>query len=426
MKINIIGGGLAGSEAAYYLLKKGHVVTLFEARPSYQDNAHETDLFGELVCSNSLKSKLLTNACGLLKEEMKIFGSLLVEAAMNSEVPAGQALAVDRQKFAEYITNKLKSFPNLVIKREEITGLLEGQTIIATGPLTSPTLLKTLNDITGENNLSFFDASAPLIKKDSIDFNIAYYKSRFDQDDDAYINCPFNKEQYFAFVDALLKAERATLHSFDTQYFEGCLPVEIMAERGRETLRYGPLKPFGLRRIENERAPFAVAQLRQDDLLGDVYNLVGFQTNLTYPAQKEVFRLIPGLENAEFVRYGLMHRNAFFKSSRILNEDFSFKSYPNLYLAGQITGVEGYVESAASGLLTAIYLDQKLQGKELKLFPNDTILGALAFYVTHANPDTFSPMNATWELLHAKKKERELAIQRSKDSVSRYKMMLDE
>lgn len=426
MKINIIGGGLAGSEAAYYLLKKGHEVALFEARPSYQDNAHETDLFGELVCSNSLKSKLLTNACGLLKEEMKTFGSLLVEAAMNSEVPAGQALAVDRQKFAEYITNKLKSFTNLTIKREEVTGLLEGSTIIATGPLTSPTLLKTLNDITGENNLSFFDASAPLIKKDSIDFNIAYYKSRFDQDDDAYINCPFNKEQYFTFVDALLKAERATLHSFDTQYFEGCLPVEIMAERGRETLRYGPLKPFGLRRNENERTPFAVAQLRQDDLLGDVYNLVGFQTNLTYPAQKEVFRLIPGLENAEFVRYGLMHRNAFFKSSRILNEDFSFKNYPNLYLAGQITGVEGYVESAASGLLSAIYLDQKLQGKEVKLFPTDTILGALAFYVTHANPDTFSPMNATWELLHAKKKERELAIQRSKDSVSRYKMMLDE
>nr|MCR5491497.1 methylenetetrahydrofolate--tRNA-(uracil(54)-C(5))-methyltransferase (FADH(2)-oxidizing) TrmFO [Bacilli bacterium] len=327
-KINVIGAGLAGSEACFYLLNRGYEVHLYERRPQSSDGAHHTDMFGELVCSNSLKSKSLDNACGLLKEEMRIMDSITMQAAAESEVPSGNALSVDRDVFASKITTRLRSFPNLIVHNEEVTTLPEGVCILATGPLTSESLQQTLSDITGSKGLSFFDASAPIVKKSSIDFTKAYYKSRYEQGDESYINCPFNKEEYTAFVDALVHAEKALLHEFDTKYFESCLPVEVIASRGFETLRHGPLKPFGLSTPEHPK-PYAVVQLRQDTLLGDYYNLVGFQTNLTYPEQRRVFTMIPGLENAEFLRYGLMHRNTYFDSPRVLNDDLTLKNAPN-------------------------------------------------------------------------------------------------
>jgi len=410
-KVRIVGAGLAGSEAAYYLLKKGYEVFLFERRPLYDDKAHETDLFGELVCSNSLKSKRLDNACGLLKEEIRALGSVMMEASAASAVPSGNALAVDRLLFARFVTDRLRSFPNFHEVRETVDGVPNDDipTIIATGPLTDGSLLEWLQKEIGAKGLAFFDASAPIIKKESIDFSIAYYKSRFEQGDDAYINCPFTKEEYGVFVDALVSAEKAETHSFDAGYFEGCMPIEVMASRGWETLRHGPLKPFGLSRGEGDR-PFAVAQLRQDTLLGDLYNLVGFQTNLTYPEQRRVFRLIPGLQNAEFARYGLMHRNVYLSSPFALNEDLSLKKRDNVYIAGQLTGVEGYVESAAMGLLSALYLDRRLKGESFEPVPRDTVLGALTNYVLQAKGETFAPMNANWSLLPNVPKEARLSF----------------
>ena len=417
-KVTIIGGGLAGSEAAYFLLKRGYEVTLFEARPSYVDNAHQSDLLGELVCSNSLKSKQLDNACGLLKEEIRRLGSIMMEASGTSEVPAGNALSVDRVSFASYITNRLLSFPAFHLVREEVCSIPDdGPLIIASGPLTSPGLLESLSSLAGEKALSFFDASAPIVKRESIDFSIAYFKSRYGQDDASYINCPFTKEEYYRFVNELLSAKKALVHQFDTAYFEGCLPVEVIASRGMETLRHGPLKPFGLETPEHPK-PYAVAQLRQDSLLGDLYNIVGFQTNLTYPEQKRVFSLIPGLGKAEFVRYGLMHRNSYLDSPSCLNEDFSFKANPNIFLAGQLTGVEGYVESAASGIVSAIYLARKLEGKPFYPLPKDTILGALLYYVTHACGRRLEPMNANWALIpSSRKKSRDLDVMRALNSL---------
>ncbi len=426
MKINVIGGGLAGSEAAYFLLKKGYEVHLYERRPKVNDGAHETGDFGELVCSNSLKNKELTNACGLLKGEMKELGSIMMEAAEVSEVPSGNALGVDRHLFSGYITNKLKSFPNLVIHEEEVETLPEGPTILATGPLTSGKLLSHLSEVLGSQNLSFFDASAPIVKKDSIDFGKAYFKSRYDKGDADYINCPFTKDEYYAFVKELVNAEKAPLHSFDTQYFEGCLPVEVIASRGEKTLAFGPLKPRGLERPDGSR-PYAVVQLRQDTKLGDYYNIVGFQTNLTYPEQRRVFRMIPGLENAEFLRYGLMHRNSYLDSPNLLNEDLTLKDMPNVYVAGQLSGVEGYVESAAMGIASAIYLDRKLRGKPFKGFPKETILGALIDYILHASSKHFTPMNANWALIPGSKKDqREETIMRSLALVKSYRDSLDE
>ncbi len=426
MKINVIGGGLAGSEAAYFLLKKGYEVHLYERRPKVNDGAHETGDFGELVCSNSLKNKELTNACGLLKGEMKELGSIMMEAAEVSEVPSGNALGVDRHLFSGYITNKLKSFPNLVIHEEEVETLPEGPTILATGPLTSGKLLSHLSEVLGSQNLSFFDASAPIVKKNSIDFGKAYFKSRYDKGDADYINCPFTKDEYYAFVKELVNAEKAPLHSFDTQYFEGCLPVEVIASRGEKTLAFGPLKPRGLERPDGSR-PYAVVQLRQDTKLGDYYNIVGFQTNLTYPEQRRVFRMIPGLENAEFLRYGLMHRNSYLDSPNLLNEDLTLKAMPNVYVAGQLSGVEGYVESAAMGIASAIYLDRKLRGKPFKGFPKETILGALIDYILHASSKHFTPMNANWALIPGSKKDqREETIMRSLALVKSYWDSLDE
>lgn len=398
-RVNVIGGGLAGSEACYFLLKKGYDVHLYEMRPIKNSPAHHTDYFGELVCSNSLKSNRLDNACGLLKEEMRIMGSITMEAASKTSVPSGNALSVDRDEFAKYITEKLKTFKNLTIHNEEVVVPPEGITIIATGPLTSESITNYLLDKTGSESLFFFDASAPIIEKDSINMDVAYKKARYDQGDDSYINCPFSKEQYDKFYEELTHAELATLHDFDKAYFEGCMPIEVLAKRGYETMRYGPLKPKGLQVMDRPKA-YAVLQLRQDNLHGNLYNMVGFQTNLTYPEQKRVFSLIPGLENAKFVRYGLMHRNTYLCSPVLLNENMSFKFDKNLFLAGQLTGVEGYVESSVMGILAALFVDNYLSNKDIVIPPLSSMVGSLYNYIIHANPKDFSPMNANFGILN--------------------------
>ncbi len=394
--INVIGGGLAGSEAALYLARKGYKVRLYEQKPIQRSPAHHSDNLGELVCSNSLKNKNLDNACGLLKEEMKYFSSIMMEASSHSEVPAGNALSVDRDLFSSYITNAVKDNPNIEIISEVVTTFKEGINIIATGPLTEETLSKEIASMLGEEHFYFFDAAAPIIEASSIDMNIAYKKSRYDQGDDSYINCPFTKEEYELFYNELVKAERATLHDFD-KVFEGCMPVEVLASRGINTLRYGPLKPRGLE--YNGNKPYAVLQLRQDNASASLYNMVGFQTNLTYGEQKRVFSLIPGLKNAKFVRYGLMHRNSFICAPKFLNSDFSIKGHENIYIVGQLSGVEGYVESAASGLLCAVYLDRKLKGKEFSKIPDTTMMGSLVNYITHASSKNFAPMNANFGIM---------------------------
>ncbi len=422
----IIGGGLSGAEAAFYLLKKGYEVTLYERKYLVDDGAHTSEFLGELVCSNSLKSKESTNACGLLKEEIRRLHSLMMKAASYASVPGGNALTVDRDLFAKYIHEILSSFPSFHLKREEVKELPSSPCIIATGPLTSGPLLDDIAKVVGQKNFSFFDASAPIVAKDSLDFSKVYYKSRFKQDDGAYLNCPFSKDEYFRFVDELIHAEKAPLHSFDTKYFEGCLPIEVMASRGVETLRHGMLKPFGLGTDEHPK-PYAVAQLRQDNKLGDYYNLVGFQTNLTYPEQKRVFSLIPGLENARFIRYGLMHRNSYIDAPAALLPDLSLKERPDIYIAGQLSGVEGYVESAMMGLIAAINFDRKYSGKSFVPAPTDTMSGALIDYILHANPAYFAPMNANWALFpNSSKKEREATVNQCRESLSSYIMALDE
>lgn len=412
-RINIIGGGLAGSEAASLLCRLGYEVYLYERRPLVEDGAHEGDGLGELVCSNSLKGMKLDNASGLMKAEMGELGSLMVDAADHSKVPGGNALCVDRHAFSAYITDKLASYPNFHLVREEVRKLPEGPTILAVGPLFNGPLVEEMEKLTGSGGYHFYDASCPIVKKDSLDMSIVYEKSRYDKGDGGYLNAPFySREDYFKFVRELLSAKRALLHDFDTVYFEGCMPIEAMAERGEETLRHGPLKPFGL--FNGDLRPYAVVQLRQEDLLGDCYNLVGFQTNLTYGEQKRVFSMIPGLENAEFVRYGLMHRNFYFDSPKVLNEDFSFRGREDLFAAGQITGVEGYVESALSGLVSAYYLHRKLSGLPFDPVPRETMSGALLHYVTHYTGKRLEPMNANWALMDGVgKKDREAYAERS-------------
>lgn len=418
MVINIIGAGLAGSEAAYYLANKGYKVNLYEQRPEKTTGAHHTAYFGELVCSNSLKNKSLTNACGLLKEEMRQFNSLILEAANNSEVPAGNALSVDRNLFGEYITNKIKNHPNINVIFEEVGELKEGINIIATGPLTSDKMASKLSTLLGGDFLYFYDAAAPIIEKDSIDMSIAYRKSRYEQGDDSYINCPFNKEQYERFYQELVNGERAKLHEFD-RVFEACMPIEVMAKRGEKTLRFGPLKPKGLE--YNGIRPYAVLQLRQDNVSGSLYNMVGFQTNLTYGEQKRIFRMIPGLENAEFVRYGLMHRNTYICAPKYLNKDYSLKGQDNVYVVGQLSGVEGYVESAMSGLLCAILLDLKLQNKTYQDLPVTTMMGAITNYICNCSVKNFAPMNANFGIMINLTKDREEMAKRSLDSLAKWK-----
>ena len=425
-KVKIIGGGLSGCEAAFYLLKKGYEVTIYERKYLVDDGAHKCEYLGELVCSNSLKNKDLANACGLLKEEISKLDSLIINASKHSAVPGGNALTVDRTLFAKYIHETLLPFPHFHLENKEVLTFDDEPTILASGPLTSGPLLDEIVKIVGTNNFSFFDASAPIVAKDSLDFSKVYYKSRFSQDDDAYLNAPFSKDEYYNFVHELVHAERALVHEFDTHYFEGCLPIEIMASRGVETLRHGMLKPFGLWN-ENMPKPYAVAQLRLDNKLGDYYNLVGFQTNLTYPEQKRVFSLIPGLENARFVRYGLMHRNSYLNAPLALNEDLSMKNKKNIYVAGQLSGVEGYVESAMVGIIAAINLDRKLNNKEFIKLPSLTMSGALIDYIIHANSAYFAPMNANWALFpNSNKKNREITITSALNALQLYLESINE
>ena len=419
-RVDVIGGGLAGAEACYFLLKKGYEVHLYEKRPKFNTPAHHTSYFGELVCSNSLKSKSLDNACGLLKEEISIMGSIMMEASKISSVPSGNALSVDRDAFAKYITDRIKSFPNLVVHEEDVEDFLEGITIVATGPLTSEKLSQKISDTIGSESLFFFDASAPIVKKESININIAYRKSRYDQGDDSYINCPFSKDEYDAFYNELIHAKKALLHEFDKHYFEGCMPIEVLASRGYDTMRYGPLKPKGLQMMDRPKA-FAVVQLRQDNIANDLYNIVGFQTNLTYGEQKRVFRMIPGLENAEFVRYGLMHRNTYISGPIALNDDLSLKNNKDVYIAGQLSGVEGYVESAAMGLLAGIFVDRRLSNKAQIMPPMSSIIGSLRNYITHADPKGFAPMNANFGILYGvNKHNKEECIEKALNDIKSY------
>lgn len=398
MKIKVIGAGLAGSEAAYYLAEHGYKVALYDIKPDKFTPAHSNKNFGELVCSNSLKSNdVYGNACGLLKEEMRILGSLTMEAAEYARVPAGGALAVDRDKFAEFITAKLTSHENIEIISEEVAAVPKEWCIVATGPLTTDALSESISAICG-GQLHFYDASAPVISRDSIDFDNCFFGDRYGKGGDDYINCPLNKEEYGQFVNALLTAEKAVLHDFEKrEIFEGCMPVEVMAARGFESLRFANLKPVGLKDKNGNRF-YAVLQLRKENEQGTAYNLVGCQTNLKFGEQKRVFSIIPALKRAEFLRYGVMHRNTFINSPECLNADFSLKSIPQVFFAGQITGVEGYVESAASGIISAIHMIENLNGRVPKIPDNTTVIGALSAHISGANVD-FQPMNANFGIL---------------------------
>ena len=405
MKVNIIGAGLAGTECAYLLARNGFTVKLIDMKPTKKTDAHKEDNFGELVCSNSLKSKEITNACGLLKEEMRVFGSLMLEAAEKSRVDAGQALAVDREKFSKYITDKIKSFDNIQIESREVTDITEflGRddeiTVIATGPLTSDSLTKNLKEYLEEENLFFYDAEAPIISSDSIDMNKAYFMDRYGEEGiGSYLNIAMNKEEYFAFYNALITAESAERHEFDKiSLFEGCMPIEEMAKRGDRTLTFGMMKPVGLIRQKDKGNVYAVVQLRKEDEEGKAYNLVGFQTSLKYSEQKRVFGMIPGLENAEFLRYGVMHKNTYINSSKLLNSDFSLKKNDKIYFAGQLSGVEGYVESSMSGMIVALNIIARYYNKKVDL-DDISVMGALSKYISTEN-DNFQPMNANFGIV---------------------------
>lgn len=422
-EVLIVGGGLAGSEAAYYLASRGIKTTLVEMKPKKFTPAHESENYGELVCSNSLKSNdIYANACGLLKEEMRLLGSMIMEAADATKVPAGAALAVDREKFSAYITQKLKFCPNLTLLSEEVkkvpsTEEVGGRyVIIATGPLTSDALSEDILRLTG-GGLHFYDASAPIISADSVDMSCAFTGDRYGKGTGDYINCPMDKEEYYAFVDALLGAERAELHEFEKgEIFEGCMPLEVMASRGRDTLRYGTLKPVGLYGEDGKR-PYAVLQLRKENEAGTTYNLVGFQTNLKFPEQKRVFSMIPALKNAEFLRYGVMHRNTYIQSPDVLNRHFAVMNNQRLFFAGQITGVEGYVESAASGLLAAIHIADEILERPTHVFDDRTVCGALQTHITTKVKD-FQPMNANFGILES------LPV-RIKDKKERYRALAE-
>ena len=424
--VKIIGAGLAGCEAAYYLAQKGIKVRLYEMRPIQMTPAHETDMFAELVCSNSLRSNDIQVAVGLLKEEMRAFDSLIMAAAHIASVPAGSSLAVDRKVFSDYIEQTLKNHPNIEIMREEVKTLNPDElTIVAAGPLASDNLSKAIQDLLHLDHLHFFDAIAPIIDAKSIDMQIAYLKSRYDKGEAAYINCPMTKEEYDAFYDAVMQAKRVEVKGFEHNVFEGCMPFEEMAERGKETLLYGPMKPVGLQQ-EGQKRPYAVVQLRQDDASASMYNIVGFQTHLTWDAQKEIIRMIPGLQKAEILRYGVMHRNTYIESPKILNDGFQVIQYPNLFFAGQISGVEGYVESAASGLNAAIQMERYIHKLPLKPLPIDTMMGAMAKYISTPN-QSFVPMNANWGLVppfdmkHKKKSRKLMYAERALASLKTYR-----
>lgn len=437
--ITIIGGGLAGSEAAYQIAKRGIKVKLYEMKPNKYTEAHSNKNLAEIVCSNSFKSNLHTNACGLLKEELRKLDSLLIRIADETQIPAGQALAVDRELFSQKVTEELEKNPLIEIIHQEVTEIEriaeKGIVIIATGPLTSEGLSKEISKITGEDKLHFYDAAAPIVTKKSIDFNIAFFGNRYEQEkgkdetiDDwkerlhkqeaSYINLPMNKDEYEKFVEELINAEVITLHEFEKrEIFEGCMPVEVMAKRGKDTLRYGPLKPVGFDDPRTGKRPYAVIQLRQDNELGTIYNIVGFQTNLKYGEQKRIFGMIPGLQNAEFVKYGVMHRNTYINSTKLLDNTYNFKDNKNIYFAGQITGVEGYVESISSGMVSALNAVAQIKNESRIEFSNLTMIGALSKYISTAN-DKFQPMNANFGIIPELPK-------RIKDKKIKYGMLAD-
>ena len=410
-EVKIIGAGLAGSEAALQLAKRGIKVKLYEMRPEKQTGAHKTEKFAEFVCSNSLGSYDITNASGLLKHEMEILGSELMPIIFEAQVPAGGALAIDRELFSEKVTKKIEENPNIEIIRKEVTSIDENSPcIVASGPLTSDTLASNIKNYLGEEYLYFFDAIAPIIEKDSVDFKKAFYLNRYNKGDADYINCPMNKEEYEKFYDILINAPKIELKSFekDAKFFESCLPIEVLASRGVDTLRYGPLKPVGLVDERTGVENYAVVQLRQDNKSASLYNLVGFQTNLKWGSQKELIQSIPGLENANIVRYGVMHRNTFINSPKSLNPTLQSRKNKNIFFAGQITGTEGYTESIASGLLAGINMAKYITGKELVELPQETVLGALTHYITFEGHTSFQPINSNWGILAEMEMDRKV------------------
>lgn len=432
--VTIIGAGLAGSEAAWQAANAGVKVTLYEMRPKKSSPAHHTEQFAELVCSNSFRAKGLGNAVGVLKEEMRQFNSLIMSAAAKHEVPAGGALAVDRHLFSAEVTKQLKNHPNITVVNEEITEIpADGITVIATGPLTSESLAKSIVEMTDSEGLYFYDAAAPIIEKSSIDMDKVYLKSRYDKGEAAYVNCPMSKEEFYAFREALVEAEVAPLNSFEKEtYFEGCMPIEVMANRGEKTMLFGPMKPVGLEDPKTGKRPYAVVQLRQDNAAGSLYNIVGFQTHLKWGEQKRIIQMIPGLENAEIVRYGVMHRNTFMNSPELLLPTYQAQGDERLFFAGQMTGVEGYVESAASGLLAGLNAARLAQEKAPLIFPRETAMGALAYYITHTDAKHFQPMNVNFgiiadlpERIRDKKERNEQLAQRALAHIETIKQELD-
>ncbi len=416
-KVKVIGAGLAGSEAAWQLAQRGVQVELIEMKPHKMTPAHHSENFGELVCSNSLRGDRLENAVGLLKEELRRLDSLIIACADATRVEAGGCLAVDREGFAALITEKLKNHPNITVTAQEVTQVPEGPVIVATGPLTSDALSKAIGEYFGADYLRFYDAAAPLVTAESIDMDLAWWQSRYDRGTPDYINCAMDKEQYETFVKELVSAEEAPVHGFeDKNVFEGCMPVEVMARRGFDTLRYGPLKPVGLRDPKTGKEPYAVVQLRQDNAAKSIYNLVGFQTHLKFGEQKRVFSMIPALHDAQFVRYGVMHQNTFLQSPKLLDRYYADRRDPLVAFAGQMTGVEGYVESAASGFLAAVAMAAKVQGREIPDFPRTTAIGALGLYISDGSIENFQPMNVNFSIIQPleqrirKKAEKNLAI----------------
>ncbi|KGI85126.1 MULTISPECIES: FADH(2)-oxidizing methylenetetrahydrofolate--tRNA-(uracil(54)-C(5))-methyltransferase TrmFO [Exiguobacterium] len=430
-RVTVIGAGLAGSEAAWQLAKRGIQVDLYEMRPVRKTPAHHTDQFAELVCSNSLRANGLQNAVGVLKEEMRTLDSLILKAADTASVPAGGALAVDRHDFAGFVTDTLKNHPNVTVHNEEITAIPDGIVIMATGPLTSPDLSASLKAFTGEDYLYFYDAAAPILDGETIDRDKVYLKSRYDKGEAAYLNCPMTEEEFDLFYDELVKAEVVPLKEFEKEiYFEGCMPFEVLAQRGKKTLLFGPMKPVGLEDPKTGKRPHAVVQLRQDNSAGTLFNLVGFQTHLKWGEQKRIIQLIPGLENAEIVRYGVMHRNTFINSPSLLKPTYQARTRDTLFFAGQMTGVEGYVESAASGLLAGINAAKLIAGEELVVLPRETMLGSMAHYITTTDGKHFQPMNANFGLVPSledapkkmKKQERyERYANRALETIQQYK-----
>lgn len=425
MKVNIIGGGLAGSEAAYQLAKRNIEVNLYEMRPKVKTEVHVSDYLAELVCSNSFRSDDLSNAVGVLKEEMRLLDSLIMKVADETKIPAGSALAVDRNLFAKRITEILEDFDNINIIREEVVSIPDGYTIIATGPLTSSKLSESFSDNFSKDYLYFFDAVAPIVTLESVDLDIAYFKSRYDKGGDDYLNCPMNKEEFDNFYNELIKAQSVADTDYeDKNFFNACMPVEELAKEGIKTLLYGPLKPVGLENDDNK--PYAVVQLRQDDAAKSLFNLVGFQTRLKWSDQKRLIQMIPGLKNAEIVRYGVMHKNSYINSPRLLNNNLQIKGRENIMVAGQFSGVEGYVESSAMGLLAGINMAKLINNEELLNLKNDTMIGALANYISSANPDNFQPMNINFGIVKAnaeykKRERREMLAKQALDIIANLK-----